>query len=196
MQNIASTSNCQTSKNLSSKANLQLYYVTRSNRASFSRGVLSEESYNRREKRRMVSLKICVMACLIELIGVISSFISAVLGIHKYHYTAAITMFLVIPFLHLMNDEETKTIITEKNWYQGLRSMLGIYNQIAPEIQGRIPQYHNNLNQIAVHFPSRLNETNNVIRLVEYYLFRTITIVSQIFQVIRLTRRRNLLSIK
>ena len=31
-----------------------------------------------------------------------------------------------------MNDEETKGIIAEENWYQGIRHMLGIYKRVTP----------------------------------------------------------------
>ena len=42
-------------------------------------------------------------------------------------------MNMIIPFVYLMNDEETKGIISEENWIQGLRHMLGVYNQSKPE---------------------------------------------------------------
>ena len=32
-----------------------------------------------------------------------------------------------------MNDEETKGIIAEENWYQGFRHMLGIHVPLRPE---------------------------------------------------------------
>ena len=34
-------------------------------------------------------------------------------------------MFLVIPFFHLMNDDETKATIIERGWYQGVKFMAG-----------------------------------------------------------------------
>ena len=34
-----------------------------------------------------------------------------------------------------MNDEETKTVISEEGWYQGLRHMLGIHVTVAPQQQ-------------------------------------------------------------
>ena len=42
-------------------------------------------------------------------------------------------MFVIIPSVYLMNDQATKNIISEEGWYQGLRHMLGIHNQIKPE---------------------------------------------------------------
>ena len=41
-------------------------------------------------------------------------------------------MFVLFPFLHLMNDEDTKTVITEENYYQGIRHMLGL-RKVIPE---------------------------------------------------------------
>ena len=54
-------------------------------------------------------------------------------GIHGRHYPDVIMMFVLIPFAHLMNDEDTKTVMTEENWYQGLRHMLGIHSAVAPQ---------------------------------------------------------------
>ena len=42
-------------------------------------------------------------------------------------------MFLVIPFCHLMNDEDTKTVILQRGWYQGLRYMGGFQDQVVPQ---------------------------------------------------------------
>ena len=71
----------------------------------------------------------CFMAWMYELIATISILLRPFLrkhGISTLHYLDAIIMFVVIPFVHLMNDEDTKHIILVENWYQGLRHMLGI----------------------------------------------------------------------
>ena len=34
-------------------------------------------------------------------------------------------MFVIIPAIYLRNDEENKTVITEEEWIQGLKYMLG-----------------------------------------------------------------------
>jgi len=72
------------------------------------------------------------MGWLYELISIGSALMTPYLlklGVPNLHFIDAIVMFLVIPFLHLMNDDETKTIICEENWYQGIRHMLGIYKK-------------------------------------------------------------------
>ena len=82
------------------------------------------------------------MGYLYELISIGSAVMTPYLhklGIHNIHFIDAIVMFLVIPFLHLMNDEDTKTIICEENWYQGIRYMLGIYKEKVPQSTVRGP---------------------------------------------------------
>ena len=82
------------------------------------------------------------MAWLYELISVFSSALTPLLlkfRIPNVHFIDAIIMFLVIPFLHLMNDEDTKSIIYEESWYQGIRHMLGIYNEKVPQCGIRGP---------------------------------------------------------
>ena len=76
----------------------------------------------------------CAISWLIELVGGVLA-VSLVtlhnLGFHNLHYPDCIIMSIVIPLGHLMNDEETKGIISEEGWYQGLRNMLG--SLVAPE---------------------------------------------------------------
>ena len=77
----------------------------------------------------------CIISWLIELTGTLFVVFSPLLqgfGIHNIHYPDCVIMYVIIPFVFLMNDEETKGIITEEGWYQGLRHMLGFYNQVMP----------------------------------------------------------------
>ena len=67
-------------------------------------------------------------------------------------------MFVVIPFIHLLNDEDTKGIIANENWYQGLRHMLGIYIQVAPVVPEEVPQAQQNPNLNVQRLPSRNRE--------------------------------------
>ena len=72
----------------------------------------------------------CCMAWIYEFVATLSAATSPLLRrfeIRNLHYPDAIITFVVIPLVYLMNDEDTKTIILEKNWYQGLRNMLGLY---------------------------------------------------------------------
>ena len=81
------------------------------------------------------------MGWLYESLGILSAVLLPILhnfGFSNLHYPDIILMFVLIPFLHLMNDEETKAIIAEQNWYHGLRHMLGIYTPVVP-ISPQVP---------------------------------------------------------
>ena len=70
------------------------------------------------------------MGWLYELLAMISAVLAPILynfGIPNHHWIDPIAMFGAIPLCHLMNDEQTKGIISEENWYEGTRHMLGIY---------------------------------------------------------------------
>ena len=72
----------------------------------------------------------CFMAWLYELIATLSAVTTPCLqklGFSHLQFPDAIIMFVIIPFTHLMNDEDTKAIILQKNWYQGLGHMLGLF---------------------------------------------------------------------
>ena len=56
-----------------------------------------------------------------------------ILEIANAHYSDAILMFVVIPFVYLLNDEDTKTIIVEKGWCQAIKHVLGLHTQVAPQ---------------------------------------------------------------
>ena len=84
------------------------------------------------KKRSLVSLKMCVISWLIELLSslvAVSFTVFHNMGLHNMHFLDCIIVNIIIPFVHLMNDEETKGIIAKKNWYAGLRHMLGIYKE-------------------------------------------------------------------
>ena len=86
----------------------------------------------RGNKRRMVSLKICFLSWVYELVGMTTILLRPALGNYGFHnlqFADALVMFVIIPFSHLINDEETKAIIAEEGWYQGLRQMMGIYQE-------------------------------------------------------------------
>ena len=113
--------------------NLNLFYFCRSNDESYARKVLSEASYERGENRRLVSLKMCFLSWLLECVGLLSMasiIYLRTLGLNNIHYPDCIIMNVIIPIVYLMNDEETKGIIAEEGWYQGIRHMMGIYIKV------------------------------------------------------------------
>ena len=97
-------------------------------------GAISEDNFVRGERRSLISLQMCFMSWLYELLAIVSAIMSSFLGalvqefeIPNIHFPDVIIMFIVIPFIHLLNDEEIKGIIFEQGWIQGIKCVLGIY---------------------------------------------------------------------
>ena len=115
-----------------------LYSLHRNAHDSLLKGVLTEETYEYGNSRTMVSLKICFLSWLYEFIGTIMTAVTPNLVVsfglqHWVHFIDCIMIFLFIPFFHLLNDEETKGVIVERGWFQGLKRMAGVPNQIVPQ---------------------------------------------------------------
>ena len=96
-------------------------------------GAISEDSFLRGEKRSLISLQMCFMGCIYEILAILAALLSALLGsqiqefsIPNIHFPDVILMFVVIPFMHLLNDEDTKGIIFDQGWIQGIKYVLGI----------------------------------------------------------------------
>ena len=107
----------------------------RTNDESYKLGVLSEGQHKEGKRRRLTNIQICFMAWIYESTGNYVTIFTPLLhklGMHGLHFPDAIMMFVLFPFLHLMNDEDTKTVITEENYYQGIRHMLGL-RKVIPE---------------------------------------------------------------
>ena len=49
------------------------------------------------------------------------------LGITHLYLADPVMVFVVVPLVHLLNDDETKEIIVEGDYYKALRHMMG-YN--------------------------------------------------------------------
>ena len=87
----------------------------------------------------MVSLQHCFMGWVIELIGGVVAAITPLLydlGFLNVYYLNVILLFVLTPFMHLMNDEETKGIVSESNWLNGLRHLLGFRQADSQQNQG------------------------------------------------------------
>ena len=115
----------------------------RNNDASFARGVLSRQAYERGQKRSFISIQMCYMGWLFEVLASLCALFTAILkekfDIPNTHFPDVIFMFLLIPMMHLMNDEHIKGVISEENWYQGIRYLLGIYKD--PHKRRRIARH-------------------------------------------------------
>ena len=115
----------------------------RDNLDSFSSGAVSEASFLRGEKRSLVSLQVCYTGWLLEYIAIASTAIAILLSlfdisIPNIHFLDAVITSIVIPFIHILNDEITKGIILEHGWIKGISYVLGMYVPPEKEKQ-RIP---------------------------------------------------------
>ena len=90
------------------------------------------------EKRRTTSIEVCFFGWLMEsvltvLIGVWMLLQNLGLkNIYIYPYFEFFNAFfraIIISFVHIVNDEDTKTIITDENWYAGIKHALGLYHK-------------------------------------------------------------------
>ena len=111
------------------------YSISRENNHSFTIGAISEDLFVRGEKRSLISLQMCFMGWLYEVLAIVAGLLGALIGyqmqefnIPNIHFPDAILMFVLIPFIHLLNDEDTKGIIFEEGWIQGIKYVLGIYS--------------------------------------------------------------------
>ena len=114
--------------------------IFRDNFHSLSIGAISEESYTRGEKRSLISLQMCFMASMVEMFAIATAILSGILGaqlqelsVPNIHFPDAIFMSVIIPFIHLLNQEETKGIIFENGWYQGFKHAFGRYTEVECE---------------------------------------------------------------
>ena len=111
-------------------------YIFRSNLDSYKKGIHNEKGYKSLEKRRLTSINVCFLGWLLEVFLTVLTGLWTLLqniGLGRtvaYPYAEFFISFfraVVISFVFLLNDEETKTVITEKNWYLGVRHALGLY---------------------------------------------------------------------
>ena len=82
----------------------------------------------------------CFMGWLYELLAIVAGLLGALIGyqmLHEFsipniHFPDVILVFVLIPFIHLLNDEDTKGIIFDKGWIQGIKFVLGIHKDRLP----------------------------------------------------------------
>ena len=102
----------------------------RSHDDSYARGVLTDDQYEEGKKRSLISMKMCFWGWLYDFIALFSNVFSTLLrdnfNIPNIHIPDAMVSFVMIPFLHLMNDEETKLIIFLENWFEGIKYVFGL----------------------------------------------------------------------
>ena len=112
--------------------NYQYYKIYhRDNDESFARGVLSNSNYKLDKKRSLVSLRMCIIGWLVEILGTLCHVLFLWLnnmGLAGMHYVEGVIMFIIIPLVYLMNDDDTKGVIVDEGWIQGLKYLAGLRN--------------------------------------------------------------------
>ena len=112
--------------------NYQYYEIYhRDNDESFARGVLSNSNYKLDKKRSLVSLRMCIIGWLVEILGTLCHVLFLWLnsmGLAGMHYVEGVIMFIIIPLVYLMNDDDTKGVIVDEGWIQGLKYLAGLRN--------------------------------------------------------------------
>ena len=101
-------------------------------------GVYNDEQYHQSRKRSIISLQMCFLGFLIEImdnifIVVIESVLKYKYGFSNTYLCDVVLMFVMNPFLLFLNDDDTKEIIGQEGWIQGLKFMLEIYKPQAEE---------------------------------------------------------------
>ena len=101
---------------------------------SFARGVLTDDQYEQGKRKSLISMKMCFWGWLYEFITLLCQMFSTILrdnyNIPNIYLPDAILTFILIPFLHLMNEEETKLIIFAENWIEGIKYVFGMRGKL------------------------------------------------------------------
>ena len=104
-----------------------------SNENSYKIQIIQENDFEYGNKRRLVSLKICFMGWLYEIVGVVLTLLTPLIKeliSFNVSYVDAVLMFVILPATFFINDEDTKTVITDEGWIEGGKYMLGKRNLV------------------------------------------------------------------
>ena len=189
-----------------------LYSYFRDNYQSFSVGAISEESYLRGEKRSHISLRMCFIASAVEMFAITTAALqpeatalfSALLGaqiqefnIPNKHFPDAIVMSIVIPIIHLLNEESAKEMVFQSGWCQGFRYAIGRYttptvtNEAANN--NKIHVARKNLNRVRTDPRDRKHHSNSVPNQITLRRCQsTMELVTKDNEILRAIRRHSL----
>ena len=117
---------------------VKLLLQFRSDKQQLEIGVYNDEQYHQSRKRSIISLQMCFLGFLIEImdnifIVIIESILKYKYGFSNTYLCDVVLMFVMTPFLLFLNDDDTKEIIDQEGWIQGLKFMLEIYKPQAEE---------------------------------------------------------------
>ena len=119
--------NSQISLRASILSYLYKHFLFRHDDENYSLDVINMVGYNNRTKRRMISLKICFVGWMLETLHIVFAIMAPQLydlGMPGSQYLKVTIMFLAIPLLHLMNDDDIKSKIAENGWHNGIKYIL------------------------------------------------------------------------
>ena len=130
-----------------------------------SLSVLSEDAVEREKKRSLISFQMCMIGWTFELgaaIIITLKLLFKYIGLTNVYYTDSIIYFVVIPCVHLMNNEDTKAIVFGECWYQGIRHMVGIYTKPVParDVEISNQPWKNNRNPLNSNNPIPESQKN------------------------------------
>ena len=139
-------------RHLNSAEHGNTIFHSRSNDEGYANGALSDDIYERGQKRSLVSLKVCMITWAIEVFSSLvfvaipsfDSFQLKYVKIRIFHHIDCIITLIIIPAVYIINDEETRGVIAEEGWYQGFRHILGMHNQIIPASTPPAPRRNQN----------------------------------------------------
>ena len=117
---------------------VKLLLQFRSDKQQLEIGVYNDEQYHQSRKRSIISLQMCFLGFLIEImdnifIVIIESILKYKYGFSNTYLCDVVLMFVMTPFLLFLNDDDTKALIDQEGWIQGLKFMLEIYKPQAEE---------------------------------------------------------------
>lgn len=107
-------------------------YFSRSDAESLFKEIISKERHDELATRRMVSMKVCGIGLFCDFAGGIFRMLSPTLRMigMKYSFLPevfdAFMIFVMVPCFHLLNDEDTKTLLTQKKYYQAFKQICSL----------------------------------------------------------------------
>ena len=109
-----------------------MVFQFRSDKQQLEIGVYNDEQYQQCRKKSIISLQMCFAAWLYEVLDLvfiitIGSTLKYKYGFTNTYFCDVVMMFVVIPFLQILNDDDTKDIIYQESWLHGLKFMFGMY---------------------------------------------------------------------
>ena len=105
---------------------------SRSDAENLFKRITSRKRHNELATRRMVSMNVCGIGLLCDFIGGIFRMLSPTLRMLGMNYSFlpeifdALMIFVVVPLAHLLNEEDTKTLLAEKKYNHAFKKVFSL----------------------------------------------------------------------